>query len=56
VKLRQNPALDNTRIIMVSGKMYEFDELRARELGANGYIKKPFTPEKVQEVVGPFLP
>jgi CheY-like chemotaxis protein len=23
--------------------------------GAKGYLKKPFTPEKIQEVIGPFL-
>jgi response regulator of citrate/malate metabolism len=27
----------------------------AMRRGATGYLRKPFTPEKIQEVIGPFL-
>ena len=41
VEIRKHPELSETKVIVVSGKIYEFDEKRARELGADGYIKKP---------------
>ena len=40
-KLREIPVLDNSKIIMVTAKSYDFDQRRARMLGANGYIVKP---------------
>ena len=39
--LRDRKDLDRTKIIVVSGKTYEFDRKRAFEFGANGYITKP---------------
>lgn len=45
LRLRENSAFSDMRIVIVSGKVYEFDEMRARELGANGYIKKPLKKE-----------
>ena len=43
-------------IVMITTEGSEEVVADAIAKGANGYIKKPFTPEKVQEVVGPFLP
>lgn len=55
MKIRENPDFADVRIVVISGKHYEFDELRARELGANGYIKKPLKKEsflaKVTEIM-----
>lgn len=40
-KLREIEGLAAMRIIVVSGKAYEFDQKRARLLGADGFIQKP---------------
>src|SRR5258708_23185265 len=41
-ELRRRPQLADMKIIVLSAKTYEFDRPRARELGADGYIAKPF--------------
>jgi phosphoribosyl 1,2-cyclic phosphodiesterase len=40
-KLREHPALGQTKIVVLSGKTYDFDRRRALQLGADGYIVKP---------------
>ena len=45
-RLRSEPALNATRIVIVSGKSYEFDRKRAFGFGADGYITKPIDPKK----------
>jgi phosphoribosyl 1,2-cyclic phosphodiesterase len=35
------------KVIVLSAKTYDFDRRRAREMGADGYISKPFTRETV---------
>lgn len=52
-KARQMPECGNTRIIMVSTESSEqlIEGLLAN--GANGYITKPFTPEKFHEKLSP---
>ena len=54
-KVRELPACANTKIIMVSTESSQelIDGLMAD--GANGYITKPFTPEKFQEKLSPLL-
>ena len=47
VQVRAEPALDNTKIVMVSGKAYEIDRKRAFDMGADGYIVKPVAPDKI---------
>lgn len=49
------PTCSQTKIIMVSTESSQelIDELLAN--GANGYITKPFTPEKFQEKLAPFM-
>lgn len=44
-----------TRIIIVSGKPYEFDRKRALKLGAHGYIVKPIDPEAFARQVERFV-
>jgi CheY-like chemotaxis protein len=41
-ELRRRPDLGQMKIIVLSAKTYEFDRRRAKELGADGYIAKPF--------------
>lgn len=43
-QLRLEERLEATRIIMVTAKAFKFDERRALELGADGYILKPIRP------------
>lgn len=40
-KLRDCDDLSGVKIIMMSVKTYEFDRQRARQLGADGYLRKP---------------
>ena len=49
------PECSNTKIVMVSTESSQtlIDELLAE--GADGYITKPFTPEKFQEKLTPIL-
>jgi two-component system chemotaxis response regulator CheY len=52
---RQVDAIKNTKIIMVSTESAQdlIDNLMAS--GANGFITKPFTPERFQEKLTPFM-
>jgi two-component system chemotaxis response regulator CheY len=52
---RQLPSCSATKIVMVSTESAQetIDQLLA--LGANGYITKPFTPEKFREKLAPLL-
>lgn len=46
-RLRKEPDLIGMKIVMVSGKTYEFDRKRAFSFGADGYITKPVDPKKI---------
>ncbi|HEY6822549.1 MAG TPA: response regulator [Burkholderiales bacterium] len=41
-ELRRRPELRDMKIVVLSAKTYDFDRRRARELGADGFISKPF--------------
>jgi CheY-like chemotaxis protein/ribonuclease BN (tRNA processing enzyme) len=41
-ELRRRPELKQMKIVVLSAKTYDFDRRRAKELGADGYIMKPF--------------
>ena len=40
-EIRKRQELNDTRIVVVSAKAYDFDIERAREFSANGYLTKP---------------
>ena len=42
-------------VIMLTGLGYELNKKLAEELGADGYISKPFTLEKLLNIIGKFL-
>ena len=42
-------------IVMITTEGSEEIVKEAISRGAKGYLLKPFTPEKIQEVIGPFL-
>jgi CheY-like chemotaxis protein len=47
--IRQDAEFSGVRIVMASAKAYEADRNKAKQLGANGYIIKPFTMEKFEQ-------
>lgn len=55
-RVRTDPGLAGTRIIMLTAKGEALDEERGRSLGVDGYITKPFSPSAVvsraQEILG----
>lgn len=54
-RLREKAELAEVRIVVLSGKAYEFDRRRARQLGADGYIVKPIRPESFLKTLGDIL-
>jgi len=54
-KVRQMPACQNTKIIMVSTESSQDLINSVLADGANGFISKPFTPEKFQEKLAPLV-
>ena len=52
---RQLPNCKETKIIMVSTESSQDLINSVMADGANGYITKPFTPEKFQEKLSPFM-
>ena len=53
--LRRNARTQHLPIIMVTARGFAADVLRGREVGAAGYITKPFTAEEVIRKVRAFL-
>ena len=51
----EHPELSNTKFIMVSAKVYEFDQKRSFTFGAHGYIRKPVNTETFTEQVSRIL-
>ncbi|HUU03885.1 MAG TPA: response regulator [Myxococcota bacterium] len=54
--VKQDPELKDIPVLLLAGTFEAFDENRAREVGANGHITKPFESQalidKVNELVG----
>ena len=50
-KLRDRHELDDVKIIVLSAKGYDFDRRRAKELGADGYLTKPFQREALLDSI-----
>ena len=49
------PAIKGIPVLMISTETGEDIIGEAKSLGALGAIKKPFTPDKVNEILGPLL-
>ena len=47
--IKQNPDWKNVPVIMVTTEGSQAKVLEAVELGANGYVRKPFTAEQIKE-------
>jgi two-component system chemotaxis response regulator CheY len=50
-KMRKNPAFKDIPVIVVSSESMEKKIALLRAQGVKGYIKKPFTPEQIRDVV-----
>jgi len=50
-QLRENPAFDDTTIIITSAKSYKPDIDKALELGADAYVIKPAEFDELYEIV-----
>lgn len=49
--IRNDPALAGTPVLMISTEANEVKLAEARHLGVLAYLRKPFTPEQVKNVV-----
>ena len=43
-QIKNDTAFDHIKVVIVSGKAYDFDKRRAKQVGADGYITKPVNP------------
>jgi len=55
VFLRQHPNFKNVPILIISTEAGEEDRRRGLEIGANGYLVKPFTEGQLVDTVQKFL-
>lgn len=54
-QVRQMDSCANTKIVMVSTESAQGFIQEMLSCGANGYITKPFSPEKFEEKLSPYL-
>ena len=54
-RLRKEPATENLPVIMLTARSEEADVIAGIELGADDYIKKPFSPRELVARVGAVL-
>jgi phosphoribosyl 1,2-cyclic phosphodiesterase/CheY-like chemotaxis protein len=54
-QLRHGPDAFRGPIVILSAKHYETDKRIAREVGANAFLEKPFTPEQLTRLVQDLL-
>lgn len=54
-RLREDPAFTDMKIFVFSGKAFEYDRVRAMELGADAYILKPIKAESFLATVDRIL-
>jgi two-component system chemotaxis response regulator CheY len=54
-KVREIPSCENTKIVMVSTETNDDLIKDVLAKGANDFITKPFTPEKFNEKLSPFM-
>ena len=47
--VKSNPVWKNVPVLMVTTEGAQDKVMQALQLGANGYVKKPFTPEQIKE-------
>lgn len=55
-RLRQEPGLERTKIVMLTAAAQETDRQRGKAAGADEYLTKPFSPLKLLSLVQALLP
>jgi two-component system alkaline phosphatase synthesis response regulator PhoP len=55
-KIKSDQATKKIPVVMVSGLGYELNRKLAKQLGADGYINKPFNLRELQGIVGRLVP
>ncbi len=55
IKAVQSQGGDSPPVVMITTEGSDGVIKEAMDRGAKGYLRKPFTPDKIQEVIGPFL-
>ncbi len=55
-RIRQDPALSHTRIVILTAADQESDRARGLAAGADDYLTKPFSPLALYALVKTFLP
>jgi phosphoribosyl 1,2-cyclic phosphodiesterase len=54
--LRANPALQGTKIVVISGRQFESDRNAALEAGADDYLAKPFEMQRMRDLLSRLSP
>ncbi len=54
--IKTDEATRQIPVVMVTAMGYELNEELAKEMGADGYITKPFSRQELLDVVSQFLP
>jgi DNA-binding response OmpR family regulator/phosphoribosyl 1,2-cyclic phosphodiesterase len=54
-RIKSEPEIKTTRVIILSGKSYETEKQKAINLGADYFIPKPYEPAKLIEIVKTIL-
>jgi len=54
-KIKKDPELANTPVIMVTSKSQASDKFWAERQGANRFITKPFSPDDLAEAIKAFV-
>jgi len=47
MQIREDPRWRDVPVVVLSGKVTEGDVVRALDLGANDYVKKPYNPQEL---------
>ena len=55
-KIRENPALRDVKIIMLTAKGRDVEKEKGLDLGANTYVTKPFSTKELMNTVRGLLP
>ena len=55
-KIRENPALRDVKIVMLTAKGRNLEKDRGLNLGANAYVTKPFSTKELMNTVRGLLP
>ena len=54
-RIKKDNQLSSTKVVMVTAKSEDRDELKGMEYGADDYIMKPFEPAELRHVINQML-